>query len=131
MLQPAIQMRIALIGRLAADQVGNDLCRQEIEHLRIAEEAGDIDEQVLGKKIELARVAPQHFEIAIHVIGFDRCHRHAPLDPALQRARLVKREIVGGLCAQKIDDRGQPRVLPCPVETHRFACASGRCGGCI
>ena len=59
-------------------------------------------------------VAAQHVEIAIHVVGLDRRHRHAPLDPALQRALLVKREIMGGLRAQKIDDLGQPirrRVL--------------------
>ncbi len=104
-----------LIGRVAADQVGNDLLRQEIEHLRIAEEAGDVDEQVLGKKVEFAGVAAQHFEIPIHVIGLDRRHRHAPLDPALQRARLVKREIVGGLRAQKIDDLGQPILLARPA----------------
>ena len=97
-----------MIGRVAADQVGNDLLRQKIEHLRIAEEAGDIDEQVLGKKVEFACVAAQHFEIPIHVIGLDRRHRHAALDPALQRARLVKPEIMGRLRAQKIDDLGQP-----------------------
>ena len=51
---------------------------------------------------------PQDFEIAIHVIGLDRGHRHAPLDPALQRARLVEPEIMGGLRAQKIDDLRQP-----------------------
>ena len=121
MLHPAIQMRSGSIGRVAADQVGNDLLRQEIEHLRIAEEAGDIDEQVLGKKIELACVAAQNFEIAIHVIGLDRRHRHAPLDPALQRARLVKREIMGGLRAQKIDDLGQPILRRYPADANRSA----------
>ena len=47
-------------------------------------------------------------QIPIHVIGLDRCHRHAPLDPPPQRARLVKPEIMGGLRAKKIDDLGQP-----------------------
>jgi hypothetical protein len=44
----------------------------------------------------------------MQVTGLDRCHRHAPLDPAPQRALLVKPEIMGGLCAEKIDDFGQP-----------------------
>jgi hypothetical protein len=104
---------------MAADQVGNDLLRQEIEHLRIAEEAGDVDQQVLGKQVELAWVAAQHFEIAIHVVGLDRRHRHAPLDPALQRARLVKREIMRGLRAQKIDDLGQPILALYPAAPNR------------
>ena len=99
MLHPAIQMRSGSIGRLAADQFGNDLLRQEVENLRIAEETGDVDEQVLGEQVELVCVAPQHREIPIHVIGLDRCHRHAPLDPALQRTRLVQREIMGGFRA--------------------------------
>ena len=97
---------------LAAHQVGNDLLRQEIEHLRVAEEAGDVDEQVLGEKVELAGVAAQHVEIAVHVVGLDRRHRHAPLDAALQRAGLVEREIMRGLGAQQIDDLGQP-ILRC------------------
>ena len=61
------------------------------------------------------------FEISIHVIGLDRCHRHAPLDPAPQRARLVKREIVGGLRAQKIDDLGQPVLCARPAAPNRSA----------
>ena len=123
MLHPAIQMRSGRSGGWLRDQVGNDLLRQEIEHLRIAEEAGDIDEQVLGKQVELACVAPQQFEIPIHVIGLDRRHRHAPLDPALQRARLVEREIVGGLRAQKIDDLGQPILCRILRHASRSACA--------
>jgi hypothetical protein len=93
-----------LIGRVLADQIGNDLCGEQIEHLRIAEEAGDVDEQVLGEKIEFAAVAPQDLQVLRHVVGLDRRHRHPPLDPALQRARLVQPEIIGGLGPQKIDD---------------------------
>ena len=86
----------------------------------------------LASKIELVCVAPQHLEIPIHVIGLDRCHRHAPLDPALQCSRLVKREIVGGLRAQKIDDLGQPRraTASCRTQTALRA-REGRCAGCI
>ena len=71
----------------------------------------------LARSSSSACVAAQNFEIAIHVIGLDRRHRHAPLDPALQRARLVKREIVGGLRAQQIDDLGQPIRRGDPVQS--------------
>ena len=89
---------------MLADQIGNDLFGEQVEYLRITEEAGDVDEQVLGKKIEFAAVAPQYVQVLSHVVGFDRRHRHAPLDPALQRTRLVKPEIIGGLGPKKIDN---------------------------
>jgi len=79
------------VERMVADQVGNDFRCQVIEYLRIAEEPGDIDKQVLGKMAELDGIAPQNVEIAIHASGLDRCHRHAPLDPPLRRAQLVER----------------------------------------
>ena len=52
---------------------------------------------------------PQNVEIPIHIIGLDRCHRHAPLDSALQRARLVKREIVVGLRAVPSSSTTRPK----------------------
>src|SRR6185437_14128355 len=92
---------------MIADQVRNDLLYQEVEHLRITEEAGDIDEQILGKNVELPCVTPENLEIAIRVVDLDRRHRHAPLDPALQRPRFVEPEVMTGPCAQKINDLGQ------------------------
>ena len=56
-------------------------------------------------------------EIPRHIVGLDRCHRHAPLDPALQRTRLVKCKIVGRLGAQQINDFGQPMF--CCILRHR------------
>jgi hypothetical protein len=96
------------IERLAEHEIGNDLVSEERENLRIAEKARDIDEQVLGEEVELVRVVAQKLEIAIHVVGVDRRHRHPSFDAALQRAGLVEREIMGGLRAQKIDDLAQP-----------------------
>ena len=78
---------------------------KQFEGTRVAEEAGDVDQQVLGEELELTWVLPQHVEIPTDVIGTGQ--RHAPLDPAQQCARLVEREIVRGLGAQKIDDLGQ------------------------
>ena len=106
MLQPATQIRSGRSDGLPADEIGDHLLRQQLEGLRVAEEAGDVDQQVLGEKIELTRILPQHVEIPTDVI--DSGQRHAPLDPAQQCARLVEREIVRGLRAQKIDDLGQP-----------------------
>ena len=73
--------------------------------LEFAEEAGDVDQQVLGEELELTWILPQPVEIPTTVIGTGQ--RHAPLDPPQQCARLVKREIVRGFRAQKIDDLGE------------------------
>ena len=101
-----------MIGGPAVHQLGNDLLRQQVEHLRVAEEAGDVDEQVRGQKITLADVAAQQIDVAGRVGGGDPRHAHAPFDPALQRTGLVEREIMPRLRAQKIDDCGQARLLP-------------------
>ena len=91
------------------NEVGDDLLSQQIEGWSVAEEARDVDEQVVCQKLEFVRVVPQGLEIAIHAIGLDRGHRHAPLDPPLQGSRLVQSEIVRGLQAQKLYNLGQPK----------------------
>src|SRR6185312_13763044 len=87
------------VRALHAHEAGNDLLSEEFEDLGIAEETGDIDEQVLGEKIELVGVLPKHLEITAEVD--DASDRHAPLDTALQCAGLIEREVVRGLRAQK------------------------------
>ena len=95
------------------DEIGNDRLGQEIECLSVAEEARDIDEQVAGEKVEFVCVAAQGLEITLHAVALDRGHRHAPLDPALQRPRLVQPEIVPRRRVQEFDDLGQP--LRCAI----------------
>ena len=106
MLQPATQIRIGRVRRLRAHELGNDLLRQQLEGLCVAEKAGDIDEQIVGEVLEFGGVLGQQFEIAVAVL--DAGHGHAPLDPAPERALLVERKIMRGLFAQQIDDLRQP-----------------------
>ena len=75
---------------------------QQIKGGRIAEEVRDVDEEVLGKQLALAGILTQDLQIARAAL--DARHRHASLDPALQRALLVEREIMRGLRGQQIDD---------------------------
>ena len=91
-----------------ADQIRDDLFAQNIEHRGIAKEAGDIDEQISGEVIELPFIAPQDIKVPLYVVGLDRGHRHAALDPASQRALLVEPEIMGCSFPEEIDDLGQP-----------------------
>ena len=69
-----------------------DLFRQQLESLGVAEEAGDVDQQILGEELELAGILPQSAEVPARIDN--RGHRHPPLDPPPQRTRLVEREIV-------------------------------------
>ncbi len=71
----------------------------------VAEKTGDVDQQILGQKIELVGIVAQHLQIKLHVVGFER---HPAFDPALQRALLVQSEIVRRPCAQQVDDLRQP-----------------------
>ncbi len=97
-----------LIGAVATDQIGNDLIRQDVEHLRVAEEAGDMNQQILGQKLELAGITSQKLDVAIHATCPDRHHRHASLDAPLQCAGFVEPEVVAGLRSQQVYDLMQP-----------------------
>ena len=48
---------------MAANEVRNGLGRQELEYLLVAKEAGDVDEQIVRKQVELIRAASEAFEI--------------------------------------------------------------------
>jgi hypothetical protein len=97
-----------LVVDVAADQVGNDRLGQQVEDRRIAEEAGDVDQQVLGEKLQLVAVVLQGLQIAADVVGPDIGHRHAALDPSPKRAAFVEAEIVHSSGAQKLNDGRQP-----------------------
>ena len=86
------------IQRLLLHEFRNDRLRQQIEGGRIAEEMRDIDEEILGEQLTLSGILAQDPQIARAAL--EPRHRHAPLDPALQRALLVEREIMRGLRGQ-------------------------------
>src|SRR6202040_4077670 len=70
------------VGGVTVDEIGYYLRCQEFEGTRVAEEARDVDQQVLGEELELTWILPQPVEIPTTVIGTGQ--RHAPLDPAQQ-----------------------------------------------
>ena len=110
--------RVALLPRAAAGhpdaqwftravalhQVWDGGARQCFEHRRVAEEAGDVDQQVSRQCIQLGAVGLQHGMVAGHVVGPDARKRHAPADAAAQGAGLVEREGVPGLGLQEVED---------------------------
>ena len=93
-----------LVRRLPAHQIGNNFLRQQLEGFRVAKEPGDVDQQILGEEIDLTRILTENFEIPV-AIG-NASHRHAALDPTLQRPRLVESKVVRRPNAQQVDDRG-------------------------
>ena len=67
---------------MTTDYVGNDRLRQEIEYLRVAEEAGDVYEQILGKQVELTGVVVAAVDAA-RVKAPDRIVSFTPVAPVV------------------------------------------------
>jgi len=89
---------------LIADQFRNDLFRQESENFRVAEEAGDVDEQILGQKDEFVCVVLQQRKIAVPILGLFPGHPHAVFDTTLQGTGFVEPEVMRGHCSKKFDN---------------------------
>ena len=100
------------IQGLPLHELRNDFLRQLVEGGRVAEEVGHIDEEVLGEQLTLARILAQDLQIVRAAL--QPGHRHAPLDPALQRSPLVEREIVRAARGQEIDDVCERFLGVCP-----------------
>ena len=54
--------------RVAGDEIWDDFLSQARENLRIAEKAGDIDQQILGEEIEFCGIFAQPREISGAVV---------------------------------------------------------------
>ena len=67
--------------------------------LRVAEEAGDIDQQLLEQQMDFRRMLLEIARIDFQIL--DVVLRHAPLDAAAYGAFLVQREIVSGAGTQQ------------------------------
>src|SRR5262249_59740448 len=79
-------------GLLRLDDARKDSVREGLERLAVAEEARDADEDVLVERAELFRRALDELDVVLELL--DLVERQAPLDAALDRARLVVREVV-------------------------------------
>ncbi len=129
-----------LAGRLALQQAGDHLLRQGVIRRRVAEEAGDVDQQVLREQVQLARVAVQQGQVGGQVmargaggpvpaaravrLAAARRQAHPALDAPLQRAALVGREVVPGARAQQPDDLHD-------LIGGLIGGLTRRCGGCL
>ena len=87
---------------MVAHKVGNDALGEKIENRGIPKEARDIDQQIPGELIAFVRVPTQEIEILGG--GLDGRQRHPPLDSPLERAVLVKGEVMNRLRAQESDN---------------------------
>jgi len=86
------------IGEMRAD----DVFPKRLERLRVAEEAGDSDQQFPEKRIHLQRGIPEIVDIVLDAL--DLGDGHSPLDAALDRVPLVQRKIMGRPCAKQEED---------------------------
>ena len=98
-------MRIGVVRSLALEEPRDDLAFQRLESLRIAEEVGDADQEVLQQRVEFPRLLAQALDEVGHLV--DLQHLHAPLHPARHGLVLVAAEIVAGARAQQRADLRQ------------------------
>jgi hypothetical protein len=80
-----------IVGRAILEQRGEDLAPERLEERAVAEEVGDVDQDVVVERLDLDRALLEQNE----VIG-ERLHlveQHAAEDPALDRRLPVEREI--------------------------------------
>ncbi len=85
-----------------ADNARKDASFEQLERLRIAEERGDIDENVLKQRLDLDRMVPQVFGVLVERL--DLVQRHASRDPATQRRGLVIGEVDTRVVMQQPQD---------------------------
>ncbi len=96
-----------LVASMGAHQIWNDLRGEIVEHFRVAEKAGDVDQQVLGELAHFRFIVAQDLEVALHPVGLDRGHRHAAFDAPPQGPRFIQPEVMGRFRPQKVDDFGK------------------------
>ena len=82
---------------------------EDLEHLRITEEAGDVDEHVLVEGLDLRGIALKVFEVLVDF--FDFVNHHAAANAANDRGLAVVREIDAGRFAQQIEDQIKTSVF--------------------
>ncbi len=77
-----------IIFRLVLEHRGKDLCFEELECLRVAEEAGYVDKQFLEQQVDLGRILGKVPGIRVRV--FKVVHAHPPFDAAADRVLLIE-----------------------------------------
>ena len=80
-------------------QLGYDLRGQHFKGLGVAEEIGHANQEIMKQRLHFPRRLLQKLDVAVNRL--DLVHRHAPLNPAVDGAGLVLREIVAGLRAHQ------------------------------
>ena len=107
--QPGTQILRGASAFAAAQQRGEDLRVQRSEDLRIAEEARDVDEQVVVEGRQLRRIRPQAAEVLL--LRMCAHERDAARDPAPERRRLVARDVHPGPYPQELHHLPERRLL--------------------
>jgi hypothetical protein len=97
-------------------ELGEDGIAQEEEGVAIAEELGDVDEQVAGELADLVRLGLQVEGVFVQGRGADG--GHPPADPPQQGRALVAVEIDVALLAHDADHLGQGGIHGLPRFRH-------------
>src|SRR4029434_4333903 len=93
-----------VVGAFVREQLGDNRPRQGRESLRIAEEVGHSNEQVLEEKLQFFGVLPETLDVGSHGVELQRLQ--AAMQAAVDRRLFVLAKIMAGLTAQHAVNRG-------------------------
>lgn len=110
------------------DQHREDLALERLEHLRVPEEAGHVDEEVVIQRLDLGPVALQPADVLVE--GRLRVERHAAHDPPAHGRVPVLREIDAGDGPDDSEDPAVPvlRGVDLGLDLGRRGLAGGEVG---
>ena len=95
-------------ARFLGEELREHLVLERVKRLWVAEEARDADQQIPEERLDLGGRLLEELHVVVERL--ELMDGHAPVDAAVDRARLVLREVVPRLPAQQDEDLAQ-RVL--------------------
>src|SRR5205823_13667595 len=99
--------RIGLAAR--AGKAGQNLLAQDVPSRRVAEEAGDVDQNGVEKLIYFLRTFANEFKVSLVIVELDL--GHAAGDAPRQSGAFVSAQVQPALFRQRLQQRFQARVF--------------------
>ena len=107
-------------GRLALEDLGDDVGLEPLKDLGIAEEAGDRNKQIICQGTCFLRLVAQQVQVLCRVL--DVIQLHAPGDAPQDSRSLVAAEVTAGARLQDGQDLGKDQALGLIRLRRVFAC---------
>jgi len=96
------------VSRLILGDQGKDFPLERLEYLRLSEETGDADEEILVQGLDFTGITSEKSQVPLEILNL--LERHATGDAARHRASLVVAEVGLGSRSDQAQQVGQQGV---------------------